>query len=287
MIKEKFSRHLLLSQVFCLLLGSSSLLASCEFFEKTALDSEMQAVQQAIENIDWPLAERLLQGLLYENTDRETRWDLWLQLLEVQENQDAYSHMMVQYLESMLTEFEDSPEYLNIVLEKLAHIYLTTRHYERAFSILEQQQGLKNLHTQEKQSEIFQDMGTSKLHLNEFKAAIDNLNMCLGLSDLPNERYLECHYDLANVYYVQGLYDEALAIVQKVYTAEGVSDTLRAHAGFMLADCLSALGKKKDAIVVLRAIQKIYPNELVIVQYIDFLESGKKQQPSYNRFINR
>jgi len=250
---------------------------SCDSLQKSEFEKNMVATQDAMEAMDWPLAERLLQSMLYENTKQLERWDIWMQLLEVRHNQEPYSALMVEYLESMFAEFEEFPEYTSIILQRLAIIYTAMRQYENAHAALEWHQALPDLSDEERAS-IYRKMAQVNIALELYEMATDNLQICLSFQHLSIMSKAQCKYDLANVSYVQGKHMPALVLAREVFALEGISDALRGRAGFMVADCLSAQNKIQEALAVFKSIQPYYPNELVIYKHIEYLQSGKRGQ---------
>lgn len=256
---------------------------SCENLQKTEFQKDMIAMEKATESMDWPLAEHLLQRILQNNTDSSERWDLWLSLLEVRQNQETYSTSMIEYLETMLVEFNNTTDYKKNILSKLAQTYTAMHYYERAYTTLEQFLTVPDL-SDEEQAVVYRDMAHVNMLLKRYEMANDNLLLCLLLPSLAPESLGLCKYNLANMYYVQDQQKVAMRLAKEVFEMPEISDDLRGQVGFILADCLSEQGKQQEALALFKEIRDFYPNELVIDKHIEYLKNLHKVKTTLKDF---
>lgn len=91
-------------------------------------------------------------------------------------------------------------------------------------------------------------------------------------ADLPAATTAPCSLRLATVLSESGQQERACAIWQSVFQDTTVNTTLRAQAGFALAETAEARRDKKTARQLYEAIKDWYPNPVVIHHKLDYLD---------------
>lgn len=256
-----------------LIVFSFVIIASCGCEQKSCVDSLFEA-QKCIENREWNVAERYLESYLREEENLNLRFNAWNRLLTVGEHLNYNEHWMITCLEEMRSEFEGCPEQLKIILWRLATTYDYIKKYERSVECWEKLFNQPELPI-EQQGNILRKLAVANMRLHRFEEADAFLTICLELS-INQIAKLECLVDRADIASSRGLFDDGAYYARLVLEAEDSPSELKGKAGFILADIKEQQGDVQNAIEVFTAIRDLYPNEMVIDQRLQLLQTKNK-----------
>lgn len=228
-----------------------------------ALESDVAEARQAVRAGELTRAEKLLERYLRTAQDKEERWVAWNMLLDVTAQSTPDSPWIVDYLETMLLEFEDSGERVHDILWRLA-----TAHEARgrlglaadAWTRLINEPGLSD----DDKAGLLKRLARLHMRQRRFEEAGEALRACTALPGAGPARQADCLYDLADMAAGQDQFDTALTLARQVMELDGAPAELRARAGFILADIAEQRGRLDEAQALFASIRDTYPNELVI-----------------------
>lgn len=244
--------------------------------EKLPLTDDLQEAGTAIRDGDWGNAQKLLERCLSTVQDPEIRWEAWNRLLETSRHVQPGSRWIVDYLETMLIEFEDAPERSRDILRRLAEEHEQARRFEHAAETWTQLIETPGVPPEES-LDIHLKLARIDLLLHRFEAAEEVLEACLELP-VSSSRHAECLYDLADAAASRDKLEEAADLARQVMEIDGVSPELRARAGYILADVREQQGDFKGALELFETIQEDYPNKMVMEYRILTLKKRLKNK---------
>ena len=242
--------------------GAFALLALLAGCEKMPLTDDLQEAKTAMQQGEWGNAQKLLERFLSTAREPEERWDAWNRLIETSGHVQPGSRWVVDYLETMLMEFEDSPERARDILRRLAEAHEAARRFEHAAETWTQLIESPELPAEESVT-VHRRLARIDLLLHRFDAAEDVLESCLELP-VGSARHAECLYDLADAAASRDKTEQAATLARQVMDIDGVSPEIRARAGYILADIKEQSGDLKGALELFEAIKDAYPNEMVV-----------------------
>lgn len=268
----------------CFLLLVSLLLPGCDSLpdlqallpQTNLLGNDMQEAQAAARDGEWARAQRYLERYLRSEEDPDQRWVAWELLMEVARRSDPAGKWTVDYLETILLEYQDDPERARAALLRLAGIHEGSRQADGAIAALEQYSLLEGVEDEENAA-VHRRLAKLYIRGNRLDAADDSLRICLALSTSV-DRQAECRFDMANIAFLRDDAEAAAELATQVLNLNGDGEhlkELKARAGFLLADILEERGKTADALRLFKEIRGDYPNEMVVDYRIEAL--GKRK----------
>ena len=247
------------------------MLAACDRVPVVA--SDLEGARLAMQQRDWPLAERLLERYLRGEENAQQRWEAWMRLVEIYSRINLEPDHALISLENMLQEFEADEEKSKLILLRLAEIYESRNQSSQALAAWERYAGLDGLSDQEA-ANAQRKLGSLHFRQGRFELAEDALQVCLALP--VDEAFRAwCLYDLALADMAREMLDDALDQATRVLSMKA-DDELRGLAGFLLADVLEQQGKLPEALTRFEAVRSLYPNSLVVDNRIVFLKKKLK-----------
>ena len=243
----------------CVLIGFGAGLIGCD---RLPLDNDLDEAGAAARAGEWGLAQKLLERYLRDEGSGEDRWKAWIMLLEVSARANPDSPWLVDYLETMLLEFEDSGERVRDILNRLALAHEARGRLDRAADVWARLIDEPDL-APDDNAATHRRLARIHIRQRRFAEADNVLQNCLTL-DASSVRQAECLYDLADLASTREEFDNAALMARQVMELDGVDPALHARAGFILGDALEQLGKRDEALAVFTAIRNVYPNDRVI-----------------------
>lgn len=253
----------------CLVLA---LLGGCE---NVPLGNDLADAKRAFHNGDMIQAQKLLERHLLQATDPQLRWETWNLLLAATEQGSPSSPWIIDYLDAMLMEFEESPEKSRAILLKQADVHEAARRYERALEALSrlvEEEGL----LADDEAAAYRRLGQLSLRMRRFEVAEDYFQSCMALPVSPT-RQAECLFDLADAFAMRGDADHAATLAQQVMDMDDADPVLKARAGFILGDIRDEQGRTQEALTLFEGIKGVYPNEMVVDKRIELLKKKPKK----------
>ena len=238
------------------------------------LGDDLAAAAEASRLGEWSLAEKLLERYLRTAEDPEARWEAWNRLLDVSVKANPDNTWAVDYLDTMLLEFEDSGDRVRDILHRLALAHEARGHLDRAADTWTRLINEPDLQVDES-AIIHRRLARIYLRQRRFGEAENVLQACLSLAAAPG-RQAECLYDLADLASTQEYFDGAALLARQVMELDGVDPLLNARAGFILADALEQQGQKDEAMKQFIGIRDKYPNSRVIDARIAHLKKASR-----------
>lgn len=248
--------------LLCALLGGGC--------ESLPLGNDLADAKKAIQSGDMSQAQKLLERHLRVEENPVVRWETWNTLLKATEQANPSSTWIVDYLETMLMEFEDSPEKSRVILQRLAEAHEVLRRFERAaetWTRLLEEPGLNP----DEQAAVYRRLAKLSLRLRHFERAEDFLQSCMALP-IASGKQAECLFDLADATSMRGDINHAAVLARQVMDMDDADTILKARAGFILADIKDEQGQNQEALALFESIKGIYPNELVVEKRIALLK---------------
>lgn len=246
------------------------------FPQTNLLSNDMQEAQAAVRDGEWTRAQRYLERYLRSEENPDQRWVAWELLMEVARRSDPTGKWTVDYLETILLEYQDDTDRARAALLRLADIHESSRQSGGAIAALEQYSLLQGVDDEENAA-VHRRLARLYIRTNRLDAAEDSLRICLALASSV-ERLAECRFDLANIAFFRDDADTASSLATQILELKGEGEyfkVLKSRAGFLLADLLEERGKTADALRLFKEIRADYPNELVVNYRIEAL--GKKK----------
>lgn len=264
-------RGVIVAVLLCLSLSGCDWLSG---FAGNVLESDLQQAQAALREGQWTRAQRFLERYLTSEDDPDLRWSAWNTLLDVTSRNDPAGNWSADYLDTMLVEYEDNPEYSRNILGRTAALHEQRKRLDRAVEALEQYCLIPGLDDNDNAA---MHRRIAKLYQRQqrFDDAGEALRACLGLAS-TEKRQAECLYDMAEMASSQEKVGETTDLTRQILALEGADPVIKARAGFILADTLEVQGKTAEALKLFQSIKSTYPNELVINYRIEALGGQKK-----------
>lgn len=240
------------------------------------LGNDMQEAQAAARDGEWTRAQRYLERYLRSEENPDQRWVAWELLMDVSRRSDPTGKWTVDYLETILIEYQDDPERARAALLRLANIQESAKQAGGAIVALEQYSLLQGVEDEDNAA-VHRRLARLYIRNNKLGAAEDSLRICLALSTSV-VRQAECRFELANIAFLRDDAETASDLATQILKLDSESEhlnELKARAGFLLADMLEERGKTAEALRLFKEIRGDYPNELVVDYRIEAL--GKKR----------
>lgn len=252
-----------------------SLCTACE--KLPLLEDDLLAARQAIEEHNWPLAERLLERKLRNEQDPDIRWQAWTQLLEVINAISSEPRATLDYLEVMRDEFSEDEQRSGYILKRMGELAEELNLFERAENIWSAYLGLAWLSPQDMVG-VYRHIGAMQFRQRRFEAMEESLQQCLALP-LPEGKKRMCMYDLAEQNAARQRWQEAADLCQQmIENLDGEEDSLlRGQAHFLNGDMLEQLGRREEALKQFELARETYPNPAVVDNRIAYLRSNRKK----------
>lgn len=253
--------------VFCLCAGGC---------ERSPLGDDLRDARRAIANRDWANAEKYLERYLRTEDNPKLRWEAWKELLDVADHGNLGTDWSVDYLETMLAEYEEQPDRAREILRRLAEAHERSRRYDRSiqyWSMLIEEPGLDP----EQSVEVHRRLAALDFRLRRFDAAEDVLQSCLALP-VSEAKQAECLFDLAEQASARDLLDEGDRLARQVLDMETASPECKGRAAYIVADIQEQRGQLAEALKTFESIGDAYPNTLVIEHRIISLKKRLKSK---------
>ena len=242
--------------------------------DKQAPDDITEA-RMALMQRDFIGAEKSFERYLRRSPQGENRWEAWNNLVDLALTVRHDRKSAIELLEAMHIEFAEDPIRSRAVARQLASLYLLSRKYDLAVSLLVRvAEDTKAL--PKERAEAYRDLAEIYMRRLEFELAKEALDQCLS-QKIEGTLRGQCLYDRAQTYMAEENLDEAVANLRAVLVQEGLDQPLHSLSSFMLADVLEQQGNLKEALELFESLRATYPNTLVVEKRINFLK--KKMKP--------
>jgi len=260
---------------FCLCLA---LCSGCDSLPTRAvLGDDLETARQAVEEHNWPLAERLLERVLRNEHDSARRWEAWTALLSVVNAISPEPRTTLDYLEAMRDEFADDDQRSKLILEQMGLLAGQLRQNERAAEIWGNYVGLGWLDAED-MVRGYRNLAAAQFRLRNFEAMEETLQQCLALPIADGDKIM-CMYDLAEQNLAQEHWQEAADLCQQILENLDGKDNkgLQGLAHFLRGDALEQLGQTGEALRQFELARASYPNPAVVENRIMHLRKPKKK----------
>lgn len=254
-----------------LLLSVLLSVSGCDF--STLVTDDLADARSAIQEHNWPLAERLLERYLRQEQDADKRWEAWLGLVQVVGNAGADRRAVLDYLEAMLMEYAEDESRTREILQRMGGLNENLRRYDRAAEVWSTYIDLSNL-TEEEAVQAHRRLARIHFRAGRFDASEDVLQDCLALAGLA-EGKIQCLYDLADMNMAQERWQEASDLALQILELN-VDATAQGLAAFLLGDALEQQKKFSEALAYFEKSRAGYPNAMVVDNRIAFLKNKLK-----------
>lgn len=262
-----------------LILGLVGLLPACD--RQQLLADDLTGARAAVAQRNWPLAERLLERYLREETkdaerrgpEAERRWEAWQLLLQVLNSSGPESRASLEVLEAMRAEYEDDDGRMADILEHMGLACERLRRYDQAAWAWGAYTGLAGIGGA-RRVEGFRHLAAMQFSQRRFEAGEESLAQCLALP-LPDHDKIRCMLDLADQNMARERWQEVADLCQQILDS-GPDEEVRGQAGYLLADALEQLGRHKEALAQFEAARDAYPNPAVMDNRIAHLRKTLK-----------
>lgn len=233
------------------------------------LADDLVDAHAAVAERNWPLAERLLERYLREETSpagrhgpgAERRWEAWQLLLQVLNFASPESRASLEILEAMRAEYEDDDARMADILERMGLIYESLRRYGQAAEAWNAYTGLAGIGGAQR-VEGFRHLAAMQFSQRRFEAGEESLAQCLALP-LPDHDKIHCMFDLADQNMARERWQEVADLCQQILDS-GPDEEMRGLTGYLLADALEQLGRPQEALRQFELARDTYPNPAVM-----------------------
>ena len=259
-------------------LGCVVLLCACTVEHNDPEREDLFQAELALKERDLGDAEMFLERYLRKNADGARRWEVWNKLLEISLNirQDASTAM--EYLEIMLDEFAADPPKRRSIQMQLAGLAKGAQAHSRAVTLWEALAADPDTPAEDR-AIVYKELSGAYLRRLEFTEATDVLGLCLDL-DIAPETKAGCLYALAETRMLTGELPESEKALRDLLALEGMAETRRISAIFMLADVEEQQDRLDEALELLESIRDSYPNTSVVQLRLQTLKEKKKARKS-------
>ena len=245
------------------------------------LADDLADARAAVAERNWPLAERLLERYLREDTkdterrgpEAERRWEAWQLLLQVLNAAGPESRASLEVLEAMRLEYEDDDGRMADILEQTGLACERLRRYDQAAGAWAAYTGLAGIGAA-RRVEGFRHLAAMEFSQRRFEAGEESLAQCLALP-VPDHDKIRCMLDLADQNMARERWQEVADLCQQILDS-GPDEEVRGQAGYLLADALEQLGRPRDALAQFEAARDAYPNQAVMDNRIAHLRKTLK-----------
>lgn len=245
------------------------------------LADDLADARAAVAARNWPLAERLLERYLREETrdaerrgpEAERRWEAWQLLLQVLNTAGPESRASLEVLEAMRAEYEDDDGRMADILEHMGLACERLRRYDQAAGAWAAYTGLAGIGGA-RRVEGFRHLAAMQFSRRRFEAGEESLAQCLALP-LPDHDKIRCMLDLADQNMARERWQEVADLCQQILDS-APDEEVRGQAGYLLADALEQLGRHKEALAQFEAARDAYPNPAVMDNRIAHLRKTLK-----------
>ncbi|MDL2290780.1 hypothetical protein LJC09_01570 [Desulfovibrio sp. OttesenSCG-928-F20] len=273
------------SLVAALMLLFVLLFSACTVEKKDPEQDDLFRAEAALKERDIGDAEMFFERYLRKNTVGDRRWEVWNNLLDISLNMRQDSATASQYLEIMLDEFGDDPAKRRSILIQLAGIANSRHNYPRAVALWEDLAADPQTPAEDR-ALVYRELSAAYMRRLEFSEARDVLGLCLDL-DIAPESKAGCLYALAEIQMLTEALPESEQVLRDLLALEGVAESSRVAAVFMLADVLEQLNRLDEAAQLLESIHESYPNASVVLLRLKALKdkkaAKKEAAPVYKR----
>lgn len=243
--------------------------------DRSPLADDLHDARKAVRLGDIASAEKYLERYLRTEQDPDLRWEAWKELLEVIDSGKQGRSWLIDYLETMLVEYEDDPARSRDILTRLGEANEKMGRFERAagyWSRLIDEPGLNA----EKSAEVHRRLAAINVRLRRFEAAEENLHGCLALP-VSETIQARCLYDLADGAATRELLDDADRYAQQILNMDEVEADIKSRAGFIVADIQEQKGQFAEALATFQTVRDAYPNPRVVDVRIEYLKKKVKK----------
>lgn len=260
-----------------LVLGLSG--AGCD--RGALLADDLADARAAVAERNWPLAERLLERYLREESpspdrrgpEAERRWEAWQLLLQVLNSANPEARASLDVLEAMRAEYEADDARMADILERMGRACESLRRYDQAAEVWSSYIGLAGLGGA-RRVEGFRRLAAMQFSRRRFEAGEESLAQCLALP-LPDHDKIRCMLDLAEQNMARERWEEVADLCQQILDSDPDGE-VRGLAGYLLADSLEQLGRKREALRQFELARDLYPNPAVMDNRIAHLRKVLK-----------
>ena len=245
------------------------------------LADDLADARAAVAERNWPLAERLLERYLREETkgaerrgpEAERRWEAWQLLLQVLNSAGPESRASLEVLEAMRAEYEDDDGRMADVLEHMGLVCERLRRYDQAAGAWAAYTGLAGIGGA-RRVEGFRHLAAMQFSQRRFEAGEESLAQCLALP-LPDHDKIRCMLDLADQNMARERWQEVADLCQQILDS-APDEEVAGLAGYLLADALEQLGRHREALRQFEQARDAYPNPAVMDNRIAHLRKALK-----------
>ena len=214
-------------------------------------------------------------GRLYErflDTDMRSprRFEAWNRLLLIHLDIERDIERGLNILKTMSVEYEFEEEYQWSILIRIGRLYARMNRFEDSMEVLERSVRAAGNHDQLFDSYI--TMAELYYHMRDFVQVSEVVKDIKHL--LPNlcsTRQGRINYLLGKTYYQLGETDMAIQYLNDTFYSES-NEHQRSKAGILLFDIYLERGKTSEAELLIRDLEKIYPNPMVIKKRMETIQ---------------
>ena len=204
------------------------------------------------------------------------RWEVWNRMLQICLQREVDRELGVRILEAMAEEFVDDSARLRMVLLHQAEEEEKLQRLTEAAGTLGRLLALPDTSGGEI-AEYSSRLGNVRFLQRDFPAAEAALKACVERL-LPGLTAIRCLHELGALYRVQEKLEEAEETMQRVLDIPGISEEVRGRVVFELADVEYQFGRYDEARRLFESIRTAYPNPLVIEVRLRMLEDRQKKK---------
>ena len=241
--------------------------------------SDLDEARKAVQQRDWPLAERLLERYLRTEENPRDRWEAWVLLMDISIRSKLDANVALGQLETMLQEFGHDGLRKKLILARLGELHENLGHTGQALAVWGRYAELANL-TDAEAANVQRRIGNLHFRQRRFDLAEEALQTCQALQ-VDEALRAGCLYDLALANMARDELDDARDQAMQVLSMH-IDDELRGLAGFLLADVLEQQGQRAAALSRFEAVRGLYPNEMVVDNRIAYLKKKLKTSQGSN-----
>jgi tetratricopeptide (TPR) repeat protein len=238
---------------------------------------DLALADAAIADHDVGDGEMYLLRYLRKNPDGDRRWEVWRRILALTLNVRQDKATARDYLEIMLREFSGDPARKRGIAMELAGLCRDMRFNARAAELWESLAADPDLDTEDKAA-VYKELSYAYMRSLEFTPAADVLALCLNLNVGPDAK-ADCYSALSETQMLNENLKGAEQVLRELLKLEGLSESRKTAAVFMLADVVEQENRPEEARALLESILHSYPNSKVIEIRLAALK-GKKSASS-------